>query len=35
MRLADFILRNMETIVGEWEAFAATFRITVPGSRRT
>ena len=24
MRLADFILRNMETILGEWEAFAAT-----------
>ena len=24
MRLADFILRNMETIVGEWEEFAAT-----------
>ena len=24
MRLADFILRNMETILGEWEEFAAT-----------
>ncbi len=24
MRLADFILDNMETILGEWEAFAAT-----------
>jgi signal transduction histidine kinase len=24
MRLADFILRNMETILGEWEAFAMT-----------
>jgi hypothetical protein len=24
MRLADFILRNMETILEEWEAFAAT-----------
>ena len=24
MRLADFILRNMETILGEWEAFAGT-----------
>lgn len=24
MRLADFILRNMETILGEWEAFART-----------
>ena len=24
MRLADFILRNMETILGEWEAFATT-----------
>lgn len=24
MRLADFILRNMETIMGEWEEFAAT-----------
>lgn len=24
MRLADFILQNMETILGEWEAFAAT-----------
>ena len=24
MRLADFILRNMETILGEWEEFAGT-----------
>lgn len=24
MRLAGFILRNMETILGEWEAFAMT-----------
>jgi signal transduction histidine kinase len=24
MRLADFILRDMETILGQWEAFAAT-----------
>jgi hypothetical protein len=24
MRLADFILRNMETILAEWEAFAVT-----------
>ena len=24
MRLADFILRNMETILGEWEEFATT-----------
>ena len=24
MRLADFILRNMEAIVAQWEAFAAT-----------
>jgi signal transduction histidine kinase len=24
MRLADFILRNMETILGEWEEFAAS-----------
>jgi signal transduction histidine kinase len=24
MRLADFLLRNMETILGEWEEFAAT-----------
>jgi hypothetical protein len=24
MRLADFILENLETIIGEWEAFAAT-----------
>ena len=24
MRLADFILGNMETILGEWEEFAAT-----------
>jgi hypothetical protein len=24
MRLADFILRDMESILGEWEAFAAT-----------
>lgn len=24
MRLADFILRNMEAILVEWEAFAAT-----------
>ena len=24
MRLADFILRNIETILGEWEEFAAT-----------
>ena len=24
MRLADFILRNMEAILKEWESFAAT-----------
>lgn len=24
MRLAEFILRNMETILEEWESFAAT-----------
>jgi type VI protein secretion system component VasF len=24
MRLADFILRDMENILAEWEAFAAT-----------
>jgi uncharacterized membrane protein YdfJ with MMPL/SSD domain len=24
MRLADFILRDMETILGQWEAFALT-----------
>jgi len=24
MRLADFILRDMETILRQWEAFAAT-----------
>ena len=24
MRLADFILRGMETILAQWEAFAAT-----------
>ena len=24
MRLADFILRDMEIILGQWEAFAAT-----------
>lgn len=29
MRLANFILRNMETILGEWEQFAATL---LPGA---
>lgn len=29
MRLADFILRNMEAIVAQWEAFAGDLRCTI------
>ena len=31
MRLADFILRDMETILAEWEAFAATLFLASAG----